>query len=683
MGKVIGPISADDTALNAATPAKGEILFTSDGKMRYGDGHTKGGVAVWPNKLGEAYVYGVKKDTEVANSKTSMQKLVLSTDGETIQNVDDFSQMPCHNLRRCVQAWNASSNKREVQYYLNAGNSNFKADGTAAKLDGTDGDVMVRIPVGHYRLIEETDSETGHKVYKKLISDKPFPNSSPFPAFYISYGGDQLQDQFIGAFQGVVVNNVFRSVAGQKPTTNQSRSAFRSKAAAGHATLCNWLIKVWLGWLIEVEKADTDVQAAVSLGFTELSAFDYAYVRKTGRTADKGNESGEVVADSAAPTITTNSQVFTRHPASDSGSAYAWEDGSVFVYTNSATPAVGDTVYSNTGLSTTYGTVSEKTDAGEDYDLEGHWANGASKIVAFSYRGVENLWGNIWENDDGIQKYQIKSEADIYCTESITVGGTVYTRDSSSDAGTNGAAYAWKNGSTTIYTNKLNDPAVGATAYSNTALTTSAGTVSAKSTIKYDRHTDSDHKISSSPDVWAYAWFNGTNETTIFTADEHSAAGVATYSDNTLATSRNIPIASYDDDFRESGFWFTTDINQYSQLDSDKGYGAENAPFPATGHTGANIAWVHHAWPKASGYIRLYDPLTYFPTNISGGSSTTYLADYFYNDTATGARLVIRGGDPSCGRYDGVFSVYVGSALTNSWTSFGARLAAVEQTQAA
>jgi hypothetical protein len=394
MGKFIGPISADDTALNAATPAKGEILFTSDGKMRYGDGHTKGGVAVWPNKLGEAYVYGVKKDTEVANPKTSMQKLVLSTDGETIQNVDDFSQMPCHNLRRCVQAWNPSSNKREVQYYLNAGNSNFKADGTAAKLDGTDGDVMVRIPVGHYRLIEETDSETGHKVYKKLISDKPFPNSSPFPAFYISYGGDQLQDQFIGAFQGVVVNNVFRSVAGQKPTTNQSRSAFRSKAAAGHATLCNWLIKVWLGWLIEVEHANTDCQDAVSLGFTELSAFDYAYVRKTGRTADKGNASGEVTADSAAPTITTQNQVFTRHPASDSGSAYAWEDGSVFVYTNSATPAVGDTVYSNTGLSTTYGTVSEKTDAGEDYDLEGHWQNGASKIVAFSYRGVENLWGN-------------------------------------------------------------------------------------------------------------------------------------------------------------------------------------------------------------------------------------------------------------------------------------------------
>ena len=620
MSKFSLPFSTNDTALNKATPGFGEMLITQSGEVRFGDGHTPGGVPLSGNYLGDAYVYGAKKDTEVSNPSTSMQRIVLSTDGETIQNVD--SQLPCHDLRRCVQAWNSSSNKREVQYYLNAGNSNLKATGGAADLTGGDGDVMVEAPVGHYRLIKETDSVTGHAVYKKLISDKPFPNSSPFPAFYISYGGDTLQKQYVGAFQGAILDNVFRSVAGVKPTVSQTRATFRSKAVAGHATLCNWLMKVWFGWLIEIEFANTDVQAAVSLGFSELSAYDYAYVRKSGRTAALGNATGEIIADSEAPTITAQNQVFTRHPASDSGSAYAWEDGAVFVYTNSATPAVGDTAYSDTGLTTSYGSISEKTDAGEDYDLEGHWQSGAKKVVAMSYRGVENLWGNIWENDDGIQKYQIKSEADIYCTENSV-------------------------------------------------------------SVKYDRHPDNDHKISSSPDVWAYAWYNATTETTIFTADEHPSANAATYSDNTLTTNRNLPVTSYDDDFRESGFWFTTDINQYSQLDTDKGYGAENTPFPATGYTGANIMWVSHAWPKAGGYIRGYDPLTYFPTNLSGGSATTYLADYFYNDTATGARLVLRGGGPNNGRYVGVFCVSVGNALTSTGATIGARLAAVEQTQAA
>lgn len=622
MSKFEMPYSVNDAELDQETPQFAEILMTQTGELRIGDGHTKGGVQVTANYLRDAYVYGSKKDTEVANTKTSMQRIILSTDGKTIMDVDSFTQMPCHNLRRCVQAWNGTSNKRETKYFLNAGNSNLKADGTAADLTGGDGDVMTKIPTGHYRLIKETDATTGHAVYKKLISDKPFPNSAPFPAFYISYGGDQLQDQFIGSFEGAVVDNVFRSVVGVKPTVNTSRANFRTKAAAGHATLCNWLTKVWLGWLMEIECADTDVQAAISLGFTELSAYDYAYIRKAGRTASLGNATGEIIADSEAPTITTQNQVFTRHPASDSGSAYAWEDGAVFVYTNSATPAVGDTAYTTAALTTSFGTISEKTDAGEDYDLEGHWVNGARKVVAFSYRGIENLWGSLWENDDGIQKYQIKSEADIYCTE-------------------NGVA------------------------------------------VKYDRHPDSDHKISSSPDVWAYAWFNATTETTIFTADERAAVNAATYSDNTLTTDRNLPVTAFDDDFRESGFWYTTDINQYSQLDSDRGYGAENAQFPAQGFTGPNICWVSQPWPKASGYIRLYDPLTYFPTAVGGTGSgaTGFLADNFYNDTATGPRLVRRGGNASGGRIAGVFCVNVYDGLAHAWTYIGARLAAVEQVQ--
>lgn len=88
-------------------------------------------------------------------------------------------------------------------------------------------------------------------------------------------------------------------------------------------------------------------------------------------------------------------------------------------------------------------------------------------------------------------------------------------------------------------------------------------------------------------------------------------------------------------------------------------------------------------WPKASGYIRLYDPLTYFPTAVGGTGSgaTGFLADNFYNDTATGPRLVLRGGSASNGRYAGVFFVNVNNGLTSTGTVFGARLAAVEQVQ--
>lgn len=52
-------------------------------------------------------------------------------------------------MKRCVIKDNV------VQYYLNANNSELKEDGTPAKLDGTDGNVMVEIPEFFYRAEEE------------------------------------------------------------------------------------------------------------------------------------------------------------------------------------------------------------------------------------------------------------------------------------------------------------------------------------------------------------------------------------------------------------------------------------------------------------------------------------------------------------------------------------------------
>ena len=52
-------------------------------------------------------------------------------------------------MKRCVIKDNV------VQYYLNADNSELKEDGTPAKLDGTDGNVMVEIPEFFYRAEEE------------------------------------------------------------------------------------------------------------------------------------------------------------------------------------------------------------------------------------------------------------------------------------------------------------------------------------------------------------------------------------------------------------------------------------------------------------------------------------------------------------------------------------------------
>lgn len=76
--------------------------------------------------------------------------------------------LPIQNkMRRCVVKDGI------VQYYLDANNSELKADGSAAKLDGTDGNVMVEIPEFFYRCEESLVSNV--KTVRLKISEQGLP----------------------------------------------------------------------------------------------------------------------------------------------------------------------------------------------------------------------------------------------------------------------------------------------------------------------------------------------------------------------------------------------------------------------------------------------------------------------------------------------------------------------------
>ncbi len=470
MSKLILP-KASTTVRGAGTPGAGEILFDSDTKRAFiGDGATQGGLELSIRDASGAFVYGVDRDMTL--SSPSCQRVILNADGATYTNVASFTRMPVHNLKRCVMDNLAT---RHINYYLNSANSALKADGTAAVLDGTDGDVMVEFPVAHYRIDHYTD-DNSHAHTVKLISDRPFPGSAPFPAFYVSNGGATLQKQYMGAFKGSVYSNKLRSIvaSGVKPTVSKTRAQFRTAAVANGGTGVNFLLKVWLGWLVEIEFASTDTQTSISTGLSYLTSYDPAYLRTCGRTVSMGNGTGEIISDAE----------------------------------------------------------------GADADLEGHWASGASKVVACSYRGVEDPWGACYEFDDGIQKYQ--------------------------------------------------DDVAG--------------------------------------------------------------------------------------DYTKSGYTFTTDTSKYTLLDTDQGYGPANTPFPAAGNTGAATAWVSQAWPKAGGFIKLYDPLTYFPTDVTG-SSSTYLCDQIFNNANAGARVVTRCLNAACREYVGAFALGLTENLNSSTSGTAGRLA--------
>ena len=110
-------------------------------------------------------VYGVEWDTTAA-----------STVMNRIGNLALHASLPVQSLmRRCLLLDNGT-----VNYYLLATDSTKKADGTAATLDGTDGQVMVEIPE-HYRLFETEGNKQ-----RAIISLFPAAGFSRVPKMYVS-----------------------------------------------------------------------------------------------------------------------------------------------------------------------------------------------------------------------------------------------------------------------------------------------------------------------------------------------------------------------------------------------------------------------------------------------------------------------------------------------------------------
>jgi hypothetical protein len=237
-----------------------------------------------------------------------------------------------------------------VVYYLHPNDSTKKADGTDANIDGTDGQVMTRLAKTYVKMWEEGDYQYF------VIGENQFMGGELWPDFYDT-DGNELDEISVAAFEGVWCDDgVYKdhdgatsastsadsmgSVAGFTPLTYQTRSQFRTLAKnvgqdwSQYGNHHHELL--WLYHLIEYASWDSQVTIP---GYTEATAWDYAYTRKTGRTASLGNQSGSV-------------------------------------YANETDDA--DLIAADIGI-----------------------AAGTS-VIANSYRGVENFYGHIWKWLDGI-----------------------------------------------------------------------------------------------------------------------------------------------------------------------------------------------------------------------------------------------------------------------------------------
>lgn len=304
--------------------------------------------------------YGVKINTTAS-----------TYDAERIGSDTLHRMLPWHNKwRRCVLKDDGT-----VNYYLDQNNSLLKENGTPADLSGTDGQWMVEIPE-HYEMFWEEGA-----YLCAAISEYAVPSFTRVPTIYISAGEATVErgvnklscvingtSTYRGGDNSATNDANDKSLLG-KPATVISRTNFRNYARNRGSV--NWNCYTYdahriLFWAYITEYANTNCQ----LPFNQL-------------LDAKGYKQGGLGLG-----VTTLNGTYWGN----------WNGYMPFINIG-ITSSLGN----NTGVVTYQMPASYQTVAGNPTT--------PISVEVPSYRGVENPFGHVWKNTDGVN-ILIQSVAD-------------------------------------------------------------------------------------------------------------------------------------------------------------------------------------------------------------------------------------------------------------------------------
>lgn len=355
----------------------------------------------------EQGAYGVEWD-EVNDS---YQRLGALAGFPCSQSLDDILLPIQAQMRRCV-----ISDAGVVQYYLDAGNSALKEDGvTASKLDGTDGQVMVEIPKFYYKY-----ERFGNK-HRRWISPTKRSGFELHPAF--RKGSTEYDHRYIGAYPGVLrdvsaliyANGLyetgltcnFDSAEKKIIVTNGATKPFARLEVGDKITISgsdsnngNFTVTSKVSDLI-ITVSEAIVDGSADSGITITTQKDF-----TATTGDK------LASISGKAPITYITRAQARQLAKNRGAGWHQFDFNLISavqllylteyadFNSQAMISAGNTKFASWNLSTDV-QATGKSNADGNGSGGQSTTNGASSDYV-SYRGIEDIFGNIWQFIDGI-----------------------------------------------------------------------------------------------------------------------------------------------------------------------------------------------------------------------------------------------------------------------------------------
>lgn len=249
------------------------------------------------------------------------------------------TESPQAQFRRCVL-----KDDRTVNYYLHPTNSLLKADSTPAKLDGTDGQVMVEILPTYYKR-----ERIGSKIYSTISLEKK-SDLKLHPYFY-DKDGDEVVAQYFPAFEGSIFDvsgNTYLlndeqvadftadklcSIAGAKPasgltqllTLPNSRKLANNRGVGWEQQYFTAVSFIQL--MMQTEYKHNNMQLKIGNGVISIPDDGASNMTIfTGATSSLGNKSGKVSVTHPSTGQTTYA-VSYRGIENFWGNIFKWVDG--------------------------------------------------------------------------------------------------------------------------------------------------------------------------------------------------------------------------------------------------------------------------------------------------------------------------------------------------------------------
>ena len=321
--------------------------------------------------------------------------------------MSDFNELGPFNLKLCNRASGAVT-----AYYGEPGFSRSN-------------DAFVEIPKGYYKVWDD-GTYTNYAISDKPFAIPPLTNAVVHTAF--KHNSSEQDYVYIGAYMSSYDgSSKHESKTGTLPDNNISRTTARtrSKARGSYAILQDVQIRDWLNILMAVEFATRDIQTAIGRGYCDMP-----YASTHDATVAETSVNRIIIANAYADLYVVGQEISIGTSEGSNSIAADRTVTSIDVYDGSnkaisfggaaVSIAIGNNVWSSRQKNGKCDSIGQGTGR----------AAGTTGKTAVIYRGIENLWGNIWEWVDNLNIRNNQGYTDIegrIASYNDTDFGTVYS----------------------------------------------------------------------------------------------------------------------------------------------------------------------------------------------------------------------------------------------------------------